>query len=758
MALDFDNFAEEIWKSELPPLPHKKPIAALPDIVSLRDLEVYDFQRNIPKRFENGTDKECIGYQIFKAIKMLQKKGNLLSSTIQQSHDINTLGEQSESEQKRTERLMQTGSPNFRKKASQNDRKILETIMAEARSKLTTRFQMTSFINNIDEDDEQHEFFLRPKSVEIPKVVRLAKTKKLRPSPSRNPESIGEPTTLPDISGFNNGVTSPLKAPIALDAVPEDDVLEQSKKKPKEEELEKPVIDFLRKFNRLKAKEMAQKARDLINNLAKAMKSKKNKVLPVKETDLKKFEQIQKCLKEFSKDGNMKDLKERLRALIDGSIGLDTIMGEEFALLFKAVPSLGKRLPKLPVEKNAAEGADGFTVYGANNEPIFVKLPERYRRLSSTVVMPHQTLVPVGKRKNSSGTNERKDETDLLLGFEFFKDLETLLDRQFQMESAAMSIIGNRTDDLHLHEIRIYNFDEGIQFLWNEFTHLKLVQEPIVPQYFAKEIYDLLHDNDYNEKHVVSHLKKLIGQLFHKYSVYIKAFSGHLKRVLIACNEFPTSVVAYIFGNLLFRTELPKTNDLYIAPVPMQVPLKSNTPMISMWDSLEDMAVDRTFKENGRNSVQRDHSGGRNSIVQEERLSLVVDGRRASLFREEKRGSVVSKPIAESIPETEHNPEKPIAKLQRDKSRLKSFTECKPTFSKKFTSTPKKHSYLYELPFLPPGKEPSQYNIEERQKFGWDSMTKDDITTMFDEQIVHTPFSKALELILIHWNAIFPTR
>jgi hypothetical protein len=462
----------------------------------------------------------------------------------------------------------------------------------------------------------------------------------------------------------------------------------------------------------------------------------------------------------------MMEFKDTLRKLVENGIGFENLFGEDFQLLIKAIPSLGKPLPKAHVDKSASGEAAGFTILGAANEPIFVKMPERFRRISSSMIVPHQTLVPVGKRKSIVDSRGIKGDTEPLLGFQFFKDLEILLDRQLHIESATMAILGDHSDEFALQDIKFYNFDEGVEFLWNEFTHLKLVQEPIVPQHFSDEVYIFFHDEQSTENDSKQKLKKLTSQLFHKYAVYIKAFTGHLRRLLWACREFPCNaiaVIAYLFGNLIFRTAMPFTDDKWVPPPPsMSVPF---APKIALWDSEEMLATPSVRKSSTskRDSIFM----GRNSFLKgpevEQRKSLVVDGRRTSVFRDEKkikpsvsfyqndREDEDIAPLPEIVPAQSMNRGASF-KLSRDKSRLKSFNRPPISLPPK-----RRHTLLYELPFLPPGKEPSQYNLEEREKFGWDLITKNDIRTLFEEHLVLSPFSKAVEVMLIHWDFMFST-
>jgi hypothetical protein len=460
----------------------------------------------------------------------------------------------------------------------------------------------------------------------------------------------------------------------------------------------------------------------------------------------------------FNLDGNVVDFREKLRSLMDPGLGIDAILGEEFGLLAKAIPNLGKPLPKLTVDKSNTEDIKGFTVYDINNKPTYVKMPEKYRRLSSSMIVPHQTLVPVGKRKSTiTEIAIQEEEQSPLLEFKFFKELAVLLDRQLFLDSAAMAILGNRTDDIHINEIKYYTVEEGVELLWNEFYHLKMVQERIVPQNFADEIYSLLHDNPFDAHEATAKIKKLVDGLFHKYAIYLKAFSGHLKRIVGACkgmNPNAISVVAKLFGNLIFRTVLPVTGDKY-QPFEVVIIEPANP---TQWDSSEHINRDSLRASNQdprRRSCAQSSVASRNG-----RLSLFVSGRKGS-FVDEKRESVDEvKPLPIAKAEEPHNVDRPNVRLQRDKTKFKSFRDAKqasvhPSVSKKLPSTRTKYNILYELPFLPPGKEPSEFNNEERKKFGWDDITKGDIRLAFDQEIVHCPYSKALEIILIHWDKMF---
>jgi hypothetical protein len=285
----FDQFAEDFWEVELPPLPirPKTRKEAKRDFAYYAELSILDFQENIPRKFENGTDKECIGHAIYQFLKnkRLNRKGESNWPVVHIS----------DTESKIT-------LPTERKKQNSNhknseSKKIIQQIMEDARNR--ARPEALMHLSTSAKNTES--FTLNPKSIEIPEIVRSAKTPKERKP--RKKETVPTLPLIADSAHENpkDSSNTPSVNSTALETLDEHTATSTpTKKQPKESpELEKPVVDFLRTFNRLKAKEMAQKARDLINNLAK--KSKKKKQVSVSDTEMKKFELIQKCLKDFGR-------------------------------------------------------------------------------------------------------------------------------------------------------------------------------------------------------------------------------------------------------------------------------------------------------------------------------------------------------------------------------------------------------------------------------------------------------------------------
>jgi hypothetical protein len=284
----FDQFAEDFWEVELPPLPirPKTRSEAKRDFVYYAELSILDFQENIPRKFENGTDNECIGraiYQYLKTKRLNRTEQFSPPKSLENTSDGKMLEQAEQKEINSNKNKLDT-------------KRIIQQIMEDARNRAR---QDTSMLQT-QSTRHTEGFTLNPKSIGIPEIVRVTKTPKDRKS--RKQETIPNLPLIPDpvkdtpaeVSNDESSVNL-----LPLETVHENSTIPTKKKQKEPVELEKPVIDFLRSFNRLKAKEMAQKARDLINNLAK--KSKKKKQTPAHEIEMKKFELIQKCLKDFSR-------------------------------------------------------------------------------------------------------------------------------------------------------------------------------------------------------------------------------------------------------------------------------------------------------------------------------------------------------------------------------------------------------------------------------------------------------------------------
>ncbi|KAJ3272877.1 hypothetical protein HDV01_005200 [Terramyces sp. JEL0728] len=212
-------------------------------------------------------------------------------------------------------------------------------------------------------------------------------------------------------------------------------------------------------------------------------------------------------------------------------------------------------------------------------EQVF--LPESYQRLvSKSLKIPHKVFVPVVVEEIEEEMTETQNNP-------FFKDFETLLERQMNLEAETLSRLGNFDHDTVTRDIARYPWEDLLQLIWNLYNQMKSIFDEIVPEFLVNDLYSQMHDLQITDEEHITLIRKKIQLLENRPFIYMKAFTGHMQRIIGVCSESiggPMKLcrgLARLFGNLLFKTPMPVTNDPYIAP-------KLEIRQILLWEEEEE--------------------------------------------------------------------------------------------------------------------------------------------------------------------------
>ncbi|KAJ3260138.1 hypothetical protein HK103_001214 [Boothiomyces macroporosus] len=232
---------------------------------------------------------------------------------------------------------------------------------------------------------------------------------------------------------------------------------------------------------RQKAKEMAEKQKQLIANALKHYADN------FKEQNLFVDMNVISQLKENVRDALLNEhVSPKSRQMIFKSI----LEGNDLENILNIAPEMSRPINEFD---DLAE-RDAVMMYKLptpqHAEETFI--PETYRRkLSSTIKVQHKTLVPTRKaaKKEELKHSEEQGNTS-----KFFRDFQTLLDRQHKIEGEAVAMIGNIQTHLETRQIARYPIEDLLKLIWHQYCHLKDSYEEIVPTEVAQAFYTRLRN------------------------------------------------------------------------------------------------------------------------------------------------------------------------------------------------------------------------------------------------------------------------
>ncbi|KAJ3324265.1 hypothetical protein HDV06_000304 [Boothiomyces sp. JEL0866] len=525
---------------------------------------------------------------------------------------------------------------------------------------------------------------------------------------------------------------------------------------------------------RQKAKEMAEKQKQLISNA------------------LKHYTEVQKEKNPFIDMNLMAQIKDKLR---------DALMNEHCSpksrkLIFKSILEGNDLENIMNIAPEMARPINEYDELIDRDSVIMYKLPtphhaeeafipETYKKLSSTIKVQHKTLVPTRKAIKKEEVKLSEEQENMS---RFFKDFQTLLDRQNKLEGEAVAMMGNIQTHLETREIARYPLDDLLKLIWNQFSHLKDSYEDILPTEIVQLFYlrmrkVLLISDDFtnDDSQHAEYIKEQIKTLNHRCFIYLKAFTGHMKRTIGVCSESisggPQRLclgLAKLFGNLIFRTEMPVTNDVYIPPslairqinfsdedigisvqkeyekhlkkdgfwddeVDVKLPEKANVPVQSktpVEQVIEAATVIPQDNNGDQSSTDRPNSAPNgNSILEpsdDPLLREILEQNGINLGNLSKSEKALFNP-------SEAQGEQEVVTEQKSETDIFQYHHAHTDFSLKSKDVIEKHKM-------------------ELETFGWDTLDKNAIAlTVFHEETCLNAFERALHIILLNWDLIFNT-
>ena len=367
---------------------------------------------------------------------------------------------------------------------------------------------------------------------------------------------------------------------------------------------------LVQESHREKAKEMARKAREMINATAK-VKSKKSfseKPVPkpaVRHSDFDIFERLQQRMSASRTPVNVKEM-EKILGLIDEEGPMEDILGQKSEFRQDEVESRPEKLSELMMyspseaierrargEKTADDGGipivypdyrqpeeqvlgdikDGNTF---NNQVTSIgNVPARghYAGLPPlvTIKTSRKVLVPIRKNKMQEAEAKlvaplfSKEESDTKEKFKFFKDFEVLLSREAHIQNEVSTTLGHVTDVAKTSLKGLLNDTDRFDMIWNAFVHIRHMDHAPINAEDSEMIYSILVTPDATQHKFK--LKDQISRMDRKRFVYLKALSGHLHRIAIGGEASILRGLSDVFAELFFRCVCPTTGDVYESPV-----------------------------------------------------------------------------------------------------------------------------------------------------------------------------------------------
>ncbi|KAJ3306147.1 hypothetical protein HDV03_000381 [Kappamyces sp. JEL0829] len=533
---DFDKFAQLQWSVKLPPIemyfkkPDKKPAGTHFRLVNLSD-SLFDHQKNIPRKFEAGSENEVLGEGLGLSRKLTTPFP--LKSNI--SH------------------IPHTGS----------------------QTRHITNYMVVSPVAPLDDSMVwTKQAFLNGTLNPVPESPRRTTSRSESQNELGKNKSFKASSTVlmaDHLSGQDKRSRKPHEPVVVLDAATVEEFFNVFKELESESDAAKPTangqrgsqselsekeLERLQKIcsfiDKIKYRELARviskKARAMVNNMARAMTKPAKQ--PVNDNFLSTLMRLDQ---DMNSSGNYED---HMRMFKDAEKRFSTLeltteyKHSEIANFMKKLKEISKPMTFIShVLKDTPQSVTNSNISLFRPlEPVI--LPSSYRRLSSSIIVPRQVLVK-SRKQPSANPKETADNAD---GdpHVFFHDFQSLHEEE-----------GNGLQNsLVLRKNLSYPSVDFLDVVWNLFIHIKMMYEEVLSESFSESIFGLFSEAQ-SQVDCAKAIRGVLGGASRKDFVYIKAFTSHINRE--SDYGLASRQLADLFSTLIFRKPMPRTSNSYIS-------------------------------------------------------------------------------------------------------------------------------------------------------------------------------------------------
>eukprot|EP00842_Homolaphlyctis_polyrhiza_P000514 jgi/Hompol1/1463/HPOL_002710-RA len=397
------------------------------------------------------------------------------------------------------------------------------------------------------------------------------------------------------------------------------------------------------------------------------------------------------------------------------------------------------------------------------------------------------------------------------------KDFEILLGRETSMQADALNTLGHMGDIVPAAFKVAMCVDDQVSIAWHAFVHLRCINDAPISEVDAEAVYDLMTiAPPLTLEEQIEALHRIAMLMDRNRFVYLKAFTGHLRRLARAGPKNITSTLSDAFSTLIFRCKCPETGDVYISPQLRQaIQIRETTPDP---DAVRDAATRASVVS--ERSVRGANAGMTNSSMERpvatrasEAGALQSDGNKktendkveksdsrttmdseAGNLLESAGGASIGSPTTSQRQATGVRVRSDSLENQSRKSAaVRTIVAGESDVSKNTPSLSRRASGQSGADFSPDANAvrtslsasagsakldvqatqrpallvPPQINtnrvhgpmyvtIDPAEEFGWYQTSQDLLYRhIFEEQIVLSPFGLSLELMMRFWNQIF---
>ncbi|KAL2917394.1 hypothetical protein HK105_203058 [Polyrhizophydium stewartii] len=199
--------------------------------------------------------------------------------------------------------------------------------------------------------------------------------------------------------------------------------------------------------------------------------------------------------------------------------------------------------------------------------------------LMSRVQVPKEVLVPRHadvvkqqmRNKANDGDGDGKaggytGQDTVEEQFEFFHDFEVLLGRETSVQADAIDSVAPSDDVVPASLRAAISNEDQLAMAWHAFVHLRCMAEPIVCEEDVEAIYQIMSTPGATAEQQTIGLRMVVVGMERKHYVYLKAFTGHLRRLARAGRTKTTKAISCMFATVIFRARCPETGDVYVSP------------------------------------------------------------------------------------------------------------------------------------------------------------------------------------------------
>ncbi|KAI8907356.1 hypothetical protein EDD86DRAFT_270931 [Gorgonomyces haynaldii] len=301
----------------------------------------------------------------------------------------------------------------------------------------------------------------------------------------------------------------------------------------------------------------------VIEDPLQAAKLRRNRSLQIAERVRMNLLRRRKKMRPKTAEISLEEESAVLKEIINGNIGLTAEQVEQTHRQMQATLGLNDDLMQTGngyfySEENYFTGRRRKSSMSFGAVEMYTPMrkshiKDNFQHLHSKIQVPKQVLVKTRAKKPPTPPSE---ETKIARrNFVFFDDFRVMLEREMNQQNVALSDLGKTDLLVQQSLVGQVSFEDTIDMVMNLQMHMDATDPPVTIE-MTEWVYQTFANPPEN---ALDEVKKILLSMDEKNYLILKAFTGHMRRLILGCKSTLKTGMISLFTLLLFKdTEFPE--------------------------------------------------------------------------------------------------------------------------------------------------------------------------------------------------------